>query len=35
VVEGLPLGHEPGNAALPLGVRARLDGSTGTLELLV
>ena len=35
VVEGLPLGHEPGNAALPLGVRARLDGSNGTLELLV
>ena len=34
VVEGLPVGHEPGNAALPLGVRARLDGSSGTLELL-
>jgi muramoyltetrapeptide carboxypeptidase len=35
VVEGLPLGHEPGNAALPLGVRARLDGGNGTLELLI
>lgn len=34
VVEGLPVGHEPGNAALPLGVRARLNGSAGTLELL-
>ncbi len=34
VVEGLPVGHEPGNAALPLGVRARLDGSAGSLELL-
>lgn len=34
LVEGLPVGHEPGNAALPLGVRARLDGSSGTLELL-
>jgi len=34
VVEGLPVGHEPGNAALPLGVRARLDGNAGTLELL-
>ena len=34
VVAGLPVGHEPGNAALPLGRRARLDGSAGTLELL-
>ena len=34
VVEELPVGHGPGNAALPLGVRARLDGSAGTLELL-
>lgn len=34
VVAGLPVGHEPGNAALPLGRQARLDGSGGTLELL-
>ncbi len=34
VVAGLPVGHEPGNAALPLGSQARLDGNTGTLELL-
>jgi muramoyltetrapeptide carboxypeptidase len=34
VVAGLPVGHEPGNAALPLGRLARLDGSGGTLELL-
>lgn len=29
VVARLPVGHEPGNAALPLGVRARLDGQRG------
>ena len=34
VVGGLPVGHTPGNAALPLGVQARLDGDRGTLELL-
>ena len=34
VVAGLPVGHEPGNAALPLGVRARLDASSGQLSLL-
>jgi muramoyltetrapeptide carboxypeptidase len=34
VLENLPVGHEPGNAALPLGVPARLDGDRGTLELL-
>ena len=34
VVEGLPVGHVAGNAALPLGVRVRLDGDAGTLELL-
>lgn len=33
VVAELPVGHTPGNAALPLGVRARLDGSTGGLSL--
>lgn len=34
VVAGLPVGHEPGNAALPLGRQARLDGDASTLELL-
>jgi muramoyltetrapeptide carboxypeptidase len=34
VVGGLEVGHGPGNAALPLGVWARLDGSTGRLSLL-
>ncbi len=34
VVARLPVGHAPGNAALPLGVRARLDGSRGHLRLL-
>ena len=34
VVAGLPVGHEPGNAALPLGVRARLDGQRGLLQVL-
>ena len=34
VVAGLPVGHEPGNAALPLGVRARLDGQRGLLQIL-
>lgn len=34
VVAGLPVGHEPGNAALPLGRQARLDGNAGRLELL-
>jgi muramoyltetrapeptide carboxypeptidase len=33
VVVGLPVGHGPGNAALPLGVRACLDGDAGSLEL--
>ncbi len=33
VVADLPVGHHPGNAALPLGVWARLDGSSGLLEL--
>lgn len=30
----LPIGHEPDNWTLPLGVRARLDATRGTLELL-
>ena len=30
----LPVGHRPGNAALPLGAMARLDGQTGRLSLL-
>jgi muramoyltetrapeptide carboxypeptidase len=33
VVAHLPVGHTPGNAALPLGIRARLNGSAGLLEL--
>lgn len=34
VLASLPVGHEPGNAALPLGRRARLDAGRGTLKLL-
>lgn len=34
LVADLPVGHTPGNAALPLGVRAQLDGSRGRLRLL-
>ena len=34
VLAGLPVGHEPGNAALPLGVQARLDAGAGQLTLL-
>jgi len=34
VVAGLPVGHAPGNGALPLGVPARLDGRLGRLSLL-
>jgi len=34
VLAGLPLGHTAGNAALPLGVLARLDGDLGVLRLL-
>ena len=34
VLAGLPVGHEPGNAALPLGGLARLDADAGQLELL-
>jgi muramoyltetrapeptide carboxypeptidase len=33
VVADLPVGHAPGNAALPIGVWARLDGQGGRLEL--
>ncbi len=33
VVADLPVGHAPGNAALPVGVWARLDGDKGRLEL--
>ncbi|MFM1798829.1 MAG: hypothetical protein RLZZ117_1107 [Cyanobacteriota bacterium] len=33
VVANLPVGHTPGNAALPVGVWARLDGENGRLEL--
>jgi muramoyltetrapeptide carboxypeptidase len=34
VVAQLPVGHDPGNAALPLGRLARLDGGRGRLSLL-
>jgi muramoyltetrapeptide carboxypeptidase len=34
VVADLPVGHAPGNAALPLGQPARLDGGRGRLSLL-
>lgn len=34
VLAALPVGHEPGNAALPLGRRARLDAERGLLELV-
>lgn len=34
VVAGLAVGHAPGNAALPLGVPAQLDGRRGVLSLL-
>jgi muramoyltetrapeptide carboxypeptidase len=33
-VMDLPIGHEPDNWTLPLGVRARLDATRGTLALL-
>ena len=31
----LPVGHRPGNAALPLGRLARLDGDRGELSLMI
>jgi muramoyltetrapeptide carboxypeptidase len=31
VVTGLPFGHQPINATIPVGVRARLDGNAGDL----
>ncbi len=34
IVGGLPFGHVDEQWCLPLGVRARLDGGAGTLELL-
>lgn len=34
VVSDLPFGHNGVNAALPVGVEARLDGERGTLEIL-
>ena len=33
VLAGLPVGHQPDNHTLPLGVWARLDGQTGSLTL--
>ena len=34
MVMDLPVGHRSGNAALPMGAMARLDGQTGRLSLL-
>ena len=34
IVSGLPFGHEPPNAALPVGTLVQLDGNAGTLEFL-
>ena len=34
VLAQLPVGHEPGNAALPLGVQVRLDAHRGVLQVL-
>ena len=34
VLGALPVGHGPGNGALPLGRRARLDATRGRLDLL-
>jgi muramoyltetrapeptide carboxypeptidase LdcA involved in peptidoglycan recycling len=34
VLGNLAVGHGPGNAALPLGRRVRLDAGNGSLELL-
>jgi len=34
VLAGLPVGHEPGNGALPIGARARLDGRSRRLQVL-
>ncbi len=34
VVAKLPVGHLPGNGALPLGSLAKLDGTTGRLSLI-
>jgi muramoyltetrapeptide carboxypeptidase len=34
VVSALPIGHEPDNWTLPLGIRGRLDATQCTLELL-
>ena len=34
VARGFPFGHQPENWTLPVGTRARLDATAGTLELL-
>lgn len=34
VARGFPFGHQPYNWTLPLGVRARLDATAGTVEIL-
>ena len=33
-VIGFPIGHDPDNWTLPLGIRARLDADAGLLTLL-
>jgi len=35
VLAALPVGHEPGNAALPLGAWARLDATGGRLDVSI
>jgi muramoyltetrapeptide carboxypeptidase len=34
IVSGLPFGHVPLNATLPIGIRARLDATKGDLEII-
>ncbi len=34
LVMGLPFGHRKQNATLPVGVKARLDGNTGELQII-
>ena len=34
IVAGLPFGHVPFNATLPVGVRAELDGTNGDLVII-
>ena len=34
IAANLPFGHEGENAALPVGVRVKLDSNTGTLDFI-